>query len=840
MSSKRNPSKPGARGTTRQVEWVGGRFSMPIFVTEREQPFRPELVLWLELPEGVIVGSTVEDPQRPTPFARTLRDTMAKPLVGPPRRPTLVRVADPVLAAELTADLDPTIEVRVAPTPELDLVQEDMFSHLGERGDEVTYLEGGKIEPALVAELFRAAALLFRLAPWKTASDEPLRMDIADLGVEGACVSILGALGETFGLAVFPSLVAYEAFIDAGGRHADDPDGADDPESPVDLGTSVLWLTFERGAELSPAQRREIVKHGWEVASPESYPRLQHPERDGVCRPLTAHDIRVVSACARTVGTFVMRNARHFSGEAEEPVSESISGESSPTVRFTAPYEAFGAFEAVEADPLPPIQAAPKPSLPAAVVGGPAVARNAPCPCGSGKKYKKCHLPIDEASRRSSSPSTDSSTPTRWVLPRSADVPAGVGASRAIHELDARLAESLLRFARDRFPAEWHEITASWRRDPLAAQHRGPLSLYHSKIHGASAAEHFAAERGARLTARERGWLDAQRAAWLSVWEVVTLDRGRGMTVKDLLTNETREVLESSASRTLFERHAILGRVAEYEGIAVFAGMHPRPLEPRDAATVVLAARTRLRRKTAIPIDRLRDEAIVEYLTKRWEEAVADQDLRSSTPPQLFNTDGDELLLTVDHFDVDPAARSQVLARIAKIEEADETQTDGDEDVIPFVQAASAQAGGLETVLTGRVCVRDDKLRIETNSIRRADRLRARVEKACGDRIRFRTREHTDPTSPQVRERVRRTSASPMPPEAEALVRGAKERHYADWVDFPIPALGGLTPREAIRSRRGREAVDVMLKQMESLEARLPESQRFDVGKLRAALALPG
>jgi len=22
--------------------------------------------------------------------------------------------------------------------------------------------------------------------------------------------------------------------------------------------------------------------------------------------------------------------------------------------------------------------------------------RNDPCPCGSGKKYKKCHMPIDE------------------------------------------------------------------------------------------------------------------------------------------------------------------------------------------------------------------------------------------------------------------------------------------------------------------------------------------------------------------------------------------------------------------------------------------------------------
>ena len=27
----------------------------------------------------------------------------------------------------------------------------------------------------------------------------------------------------------------------------------------------------------------------------------------------------------------------------------------------------------------------------------PKVGRNDPCPCGSGKKYKKCHLPADEA-----------------------------------------------------------------------------------------------------------------------------------------------------------------------------------------------------------------------------------------------------------------------------------------------------------------------------------------------------------------------------------------------------------------------------------------------------------
>jgi len=33
------------------------------------------------------------------------------------------------------------------------------------------------------------------------------------------------------------------------------------------------------------------------------------------------------------------------------------------------------------------------------------IGRNAPCPCGSGKKYKKCCLPLQDGKRQSSAPS---------------------------------------------------------------------------------------------------------------------------------------------------------------------------------------------------------------------------------------------------------------------------------------------------------------------------------------------------------------------------------------------------------------------------------------------------
>jgi preprotein translocase subunit SecA len=60
----------------------------------------------------------------------------------------------------------------------------------------------------------------------------------------------------------------------------------------------------------------------------------------------------------------------------------------------------FGALAAPEGAP-PPAPAATSSSAEAGpraapMRTGPRVGRNDPCPCGSGKKYKKCHMPIDE------------------------------------------------------------------------------------------------------------------------------------------------------------------------------------------------------------------------------------------------------------------------------------------------------------------------------------------------------------------------------------------------------------------------------------------------------------
>ena len=97
---------------------------------------------------------------------------------------------------------------------------------------------------------------------------------------------------------------------------------------------------------------------------------------------------------------------------------------------------------------------------------------------------------------------------------------------------------------------------------------------------GRTVADAYRAAHGRRCAPDERRWLDAQRAAWLSVWEVEAVDAGKTLTLHDLLSDERRTVSERSASQTLVRRHAVLGRVVDHEGVSLLCGTHPRPLPP--------------------------------------------------------------------------------------------------------------------------------------------------------------------------------------------------------------------------------------------------------------------
>ncbi len=777
-------------------EWIGARVPFPGYVMEGG-PYRPDVILWMELPEGLIVGTTVTDPRQPVSSVEHLRATMAAPAVGPPRRPDRVRVADAAFAAELHEAV-PGVEVVVAPTPEIDDALESLRSAMAADPDDESYLGGGAIAPSVVADLFTAAEILWVTAPWRTADDEQvLRIDMPALNVSGWCLSIIGALGEQRGILLFESYAAFATFLRA---------GTSAKSKRPDLGSRILSLSFERGADLPDRMRREAARHGWRIAGPDAYPRPQYWDRDVIGVPLRERELRILTAVATSLTAFCAKHSHVFTEGAGEPVCESWYDEDDVEVRITAPYHAHDLFEI-----------APPPRRATSSVG-----RNDPCPCSSGRKYKKCCLANDEAERRAAvDPLVEAVAPT----------------SDPTHALDQRLVVEMLAHAHVRFPRAWRQADKDFADPEGTASLAVPWAVYGVRVEGHPVVHWFLRQPPRRLLPEERTWLTAQLRAWLSVWEVVEVDPGAGMTLVDLLSGETRRVREASASRDAVVRDVLLGRVVDHGGVALICGLHPHPLPPIEAAALVRRARTRLRCRTQVPAERLREEETGRYLIGAWERAQRALQRRRAVPPHLTNTDGDEILLTTDRFVFDPAGRDELVARLTAMagDSASEDDARGATHLC-FLRAGNAMHAAWENTVVANACIESDELRLETNSVRRADDLRRDVESACRDLVRFRNRTHTDPRDHPPGEPE---ASPPTPPEARELLRAFKERHYADWIDQSLPALRGRTPRAAAHTATGRAELEALLKHMEHGENQLPPAERYDFATIRRTLGLP-
>ena len=332
-------AQPRSRGPkkTSSIEWIGGMVSMPAYVTGEGEPYRPEALFWLGA-DGAILGSTVAKPGELLPMAsESLQSTIAQPMYGRPHSPTRVRVASDELADALRAG-HPGLDVVCAPTPELDEMFALMREKMGADGAiEQSYLSP-EIGPDAMASFFKAAAALFRAKPWKLVPDDQslFSITIEQLGVRDAAMSVIGQMGQSFGLVLFSGLDDFEAYLDA----ADVIELGEEPEMPPHF-----VLNFERGAELAPELRKEIAEHRWEVAGADAYPWLVAVDEDIVARPPTGKEVTMAEAIALALTSDRWPRRRRCSAawDGGEPVSRTLSvttHEGELEVTLCAPYHA--------------------------------------------------------------------------------------------------------------------------------------------------------------------------------------------------------------------------------------------------------------------------------------------------------------------------------------------------------------------------------------------------------------------------------------------------------------------------------------------------------------------
>lgn len=776
------------------LEWLGGRYSMKSIVHEDGSLIHPDAFLWLELPRGVIVGSTIEDPRDPVSFVQSLEDAMKNPGEGSPRRPSRIRVSDPRLADELRNAID--IPVTVAPVPELDETFAAFERSLAAY-DEPSYLEGG-ISPETVGRLFSASSILFRLSPWRRMVDsEVLRIDIPELDVEGACLSVIGAGGESFGFLLFRSVEAFEGFVIA----------PPEPSEVEGLGLrrrsgepQVRSLSFEKKRYIPPSMLREIKAHRWPVASAKAYPSLLIMQ-DSVPIVPDERDYRIMAACAAGFSAFFARHGSFFETGAEDEVCESFTGDDDVTVTITAPYAAADMFlshlaEDIDEEPVfrdqPPVK----------------VARNEPCPCGSGKKYKRCHLGIEDAATHAP-------------------------AKHPLHELDNRLSVRIVAFGVERFGFHAGDVIEEmFGSEETMLQIAVAWLAYCEHFEGRRLVEWFLEAESRRLKPIERGWLEAQAGAWLSVWEVVEVEAGRGLHLADLLTGERRFVHEVAGSRTASPRSTMLARVVDFEGESLICGMYPVSLDPQAGAAAVRSFRQRFQLRKKVSPETLRRLEAFGDLLDLWEDAIDDAYERVEGR-RLANTDGDPFIFTTEQYRFRPADRDEVVRRIGTMEWSEPEE--GRKSVFIFARPEPDSLD--DRTVVARIEVGENGFDVETNSIRRADEMRGRLEESLGEFAPFHSRAHEDPLS-SSRSPSEELEDAPPDPKFQAMAVQYKNQYYERWLDDSIPALKGKSPRQVAQGRGSKDALIDLLKGLEFNESLMDPAERFDVGRLYEALGL--
>ena len=233
------------------VEWVGGLITMPALVIEGEESFCPEGLFWLDS-EGAAIGHALVKPGEVMLQAcQSLQDTTRAPVFGKPHTPDRVRVADPALAEALRSG-QRRIDVVCAPTPEIDELAQSLRDNMARAEALNSHLFTG-VDPARVAAFFEATAALYDEQPWNIvpADESLIRVSSESLGLHNAIISVIGQLGENFGVILFSGPDEFEAYLDAGDALA----GGVELEFPA-----CRSLNFESESELSPALRQEIAE----------------------------------------------------------------------------------------------------------------------------------------------------------------------------------------------------------------------------------------------------------------------------------------------------------------------------------------------------------------------------------------------------------------------------------------------------------------------------------------------------------------------------------------------------------------------------------------------------
>lgn len=451
--------------------------------------------------------------------------------------------------------------------------------------------------------------------------------------------------------------------------------------------------------------------------------------------------------------------------------------------------------------------------------------RNDLCPCGSGKKYKKCCLPQEQAA---------SVVEAGWLRMR-----------RTEGELMEQLGKHMVRhYGPGAFEEAWDEYTF-WPVEP-ATQDQWPewdtsfppWMLFdwepdqfegdgHLERPAFVPARHYAQRKGSRLDSYELRFIDAACAEPFSFYLIVTTVPGQEIALRDIFRQSEVTVHERQASTTLRPGTIVFTKVVRMDGEAIMLGCAPYAIPSRffDAITQF---RERLAHGRGLDAETLREyetELRRLYLDLR-------ADILTAALPSLQNTDGDPFEMTRIEYRLHCSPQDAFTALLpltlendpAAFEHECERDRSGALIAVQFawVKEGNATRPDWPNTLLGHIEIRGDRMSVQVNSRARAEAIQAEVTARLGEQAVLKgtviesieqqlAARSAEGPSPAQAERKREMEELQQLPEVQAMLAKMNAEHWRTWPDIPLPALRGKTPRQAAKTPAGRELLEVLL-----------------------------
>ncbi len=463
------------------------------------------------------------------------------------------------------------------------------------------------------------------------------------------------------------------------------------------------------------------------------------------------------------------------------------------------------------------------------------IGMNSTCPCGSGKKYKKCCLISEQIV-------ISGSEDRLW---------------QQQYTMQDELTSRILDHARSKYGdmavfEAWEDFNCfDDELEPLNSESHDlsifiPWFVYDwipcfpesSLIESdwtknLSPANSMLKKRDKHLSELESDYIRACISSPFTFTEVVACDQGNHFYLKDILTGKEWKATEKNLSHVAQKGDVIFCRPITVRNLTTLAGCAPFPIPPIYKSQLI-DIRNEIKKK----FKKIDNEVLFECSLELLEIFRSlYKDFINAETPDRYNSDEEKFSPQTVTFKIaKPNAALEALASLDVTMSKEEILNDAEfdkSDNLELAEFAWSKKGNnknksWDNTILGHLTIENNTLEAYVNSTERAKLFRSIVEKRLAENALY---VDTSPTPADLvpEEEVYgdtelfQDDLPEIDPKLLEEAKSAREEYWANWINEKSPILKNKTPKQAAKNQDGREKLEAMLTQFERDTTEYPQ-----------------